>query len=360
MTILDKYLLRETYRYFFIVLTMVIAIYLAVDFFEKIDNFMEAKLPFSRAVDFFLNSIPFVFSQIIPVGILLAILISFGMMNKHNELIALRSCGLSVYRLIKPILALGFMFTIILFFLLEAIVPVTIIKANHIWLYEVRKIQATTTTDKNIWIKSKNAIINIRHYDLVEKTIHRVTMNTFDDQFRLTSRLDAEKGVFLNGQWILYEILEQRLDDMESGYTILYHDTMPVELDMSPEKLKQVTKNSSEMNIKELYEYIQTIEMEGYSSTRFLVDFHAKISFPFVCVIMVVAGIGIACKNQLKDGLPSSIAYGIGAAFLYWVLHSFCISLGYGEMLPPVIAAWSTNAIFLSIGIILLIKADQI
>ncbi len=108
MTILDKYLAREIFRYFFMVLILVVAIYLAVDFFEKIDNFMEAELPFSRTIDFFLHTIPFVLSQIIPVGVLLSVLICFGMMNKHNELTALRSCGISIYSLIKPILILGF------------------------------------------------------------------------------------------------------------------------------------------------------------------------------------------------------------------------------------------------------------
>ena len=136
------------------VLILVVAIYLAVDFFEKIDDFMEAGLPFSRTIDFFLHSIPFVLSQIIPVGVLLSVLICFGMMNKHNELTALRSCGISIYSLIKPILAIGFAFSFVLFFLSEAIVPITMTTANRIWLNEVRKEQAISTRENNIWMKT--------------------------------------------------------------------------------------------------------------------------------------------------------------------------------------------------------------
>ncbi len=360
MTILDKYLIREIFRYFFMVLILVVAIYLAVDFFEKIDNFMEAGLPLSRMIDFLLHTIPFVLSQIIPVGILLSVLISFGMMNKHNELTALKSCGISVYLLTKPILALGLVFTFALFLLSEAIVPITMTTANRIWLNEVRKEKAVATRENNIWMKSHNDIMHIRHYNPAEKTLYKVTLNTFDDQFRLIRRIDAERGVFSDGQWILSEILEQKLDDTGFSYDIFFHDSMPAQLDMNPERLQQVTKRSSEMDIKELLNYIHTIEDEGYSATQYRVDFHSKIAFPFVCVILVLAGVGIACKNQLKDGIPSGIAYGIGMAFLYWVLNSFCISLGYGEMLPPIIAAWTTNTIFLCFGIIMLIHTEQI
>ena len=360
MTILDKYLTREILRFFLMVLILVVAIYLAVDFFEKIGDFMEAGLPFSRTIDFFLHSIPFVLSQIIPVGVLLSVLICFGMMNKHNDLTALRSCGISIYSLIKPILAIGFAFSFLLFFLSEAVVPITMTTANRIWLNEVKKEQAVATRENNIWMKTPNGIMHVRHYNPAEKTLYKVTLNTFDDHFRLIRRLDAERGVFSNGQWVLYDILEQNLDDTGSSYTIAFHDSMPVQLDMNPERLKQVAKKTSEMDIKELYDYIHTIEDEGYSATQYRVDFHSKIAFPFVCIILVLAGVGIACKNRMKDGLPSGIAYGIGMAFLYWVLNSFCISLGYGEMLPPIIAAWATNAVFLCFGIIMLMQAEQI
>jgi lipopolysaccharide export system permease protein len=360
MTILDKYLTREILRYFLMVLILVVAIYLAVDFFEKIGDFMEAGLPISRAFEFFLHSIPFVLSQIIPVGVLLSVLICFGMMNKHNELTALRSCGISIYSLIKPILAIGFAFSFVLFFLSEAIVPITMTTANRIWLNEVKKEQAISTRENNIWMKTPNGIMHIRHYIPAEKTLYKVTLNTFDDHFRLIRRLDAERGVFSNGQWTLFEVLEQKLDETGFSYTIAFHDSMPVQLDMNPERLQQVAKKTSEMNIKELSDYIRTIEDEGYSATQYRVDFHSKIAFPFVCVILVLAGVGIACKNQMKDGLPAGIAYGIGMAFLYWVLNSFCISLGYGEMLPPIIAAWATNAVFLCFGIIMLMHAEQI
>jgi lipopolysaccharide export system permease protein len=359
INVLYKYLIRETLRYFFMVLILVVVIYLSVDFFEKIGDFMEAGLPFSHVIEFFIFSIPFVISQILPVGILLSVLICFGLMNKHNELTALRSCGISLYTMLKPILTYGVIFTFILFFISEAVVPITMTTANYIWLKEVKKEQAVSTRENNIWMKNQNVIIHIRHYNPKDQTLYKVAVNCFDDQFKLVRRLDADHGSFVDGRWILYEILEQELDESGS-YNMLYHESMPVDLDMNPERLKQVAKKTSEMGLFELLHHIHSIEDEGYTATQYRVDFHSKIAFPFVCIILVLAGMGISCRNRLKDGLPASIAYGIGMAFLYWVLNSFCISLGYGEMLPPIIAAWATNVILLCFSLVLLMQVEQL
>jgi lipopolysaccharide export system permease protein len=76
------------------------------------------------------------------------------------------------------------------------------------------------------------------------------------------------------------------------------------------------------------------------------VDLHAKIAFPFVCLIMGAVGVGIAAGRRTGASLPAAVTIGIGAAFLYWILHSFCISLGRGEILPPAVAAWAANFVF--------------
>ena len=96
MPIINKYLIREVLKYQIVILVMVIGIYIAVDFFEKIDDFLEKGLPFSKALSFFLYKTPFIVAQITPVGLLLAVLVVFGLMNKNNEIIALKSGGISI------------------------------------------------------------------------------------------------------------------------------------------------------------------------------------------------------------------------------------------------------------------------
>jgi lipopolysaccharide export system permease protein len=72
---------------------------------------------------------------------------------------------------------------------------------------------------------------------------------------------------------------------------------------------------------------------------------------------MGAVGVGIAANRKIGSSLPGAIAVGIGAAFLYWILHSFCVSLGRGEVLPPVVAAWTANFVFACFGVIMVQSA---
>ena len=358
MSIIYKYLTREILKYFGIVLAMVIGIYIAVDFFEKIDDFLEARLPLSMAFSYFIFKIPFILSQVIPICILLAVLVVFGLMRKNNEIVALQSSGIGVYYLLKPVFFIGLFLSIFLFFLSEAIVPLTMGKANIIWLKDVRKESAVISKEKDIWIKSNRSITHIKYYHPEDKTIFGITINDFDEDFRIIKRIDAQKGVFNQGKWFLQEVMEQHFRPEDGNNSIKFYEDKEEKFDFLPADLKRVIKKSEEMNFKELFSYVKKIEAEGYDATVYKVDLHAKIAFPLVCIIMCVVGTGLAARVKIKESLPVSIAYGLGVAFLYWVLHSFCVSLGYGEMLPSGIAAWAANFIFLCLGVFTLLNAE--
>ena len=368
-------------RHFGMVLAMVVCIYMAVDFFENIDSFIDKNLPLPTISAFFLNKIPFVVAQITPVGILLAVLIAFGLMSKNNEIIALKSSGISIYSLVRPSLGIGILVSIFLFFLAEVIVPATMETVNRIWIEDVRGEKSVMSREKDIWIKQERSIMHIKYYNSKEKAIYGITVNHFDDDFNLVRRIDAQKGVFYEqtwlmqekeisrdgtrrlkifqeSRWVLQEIMEQSLDKRSGQYQVMVKKRKIENLKFIPDDLTQVIKKSEEMNFKELLEYIRKVEAEGYDATSYRVDLYGKTALPFVCIIMVLVGTGIGVREKVKEGLPISVTFGIGIALLYWVFYSFCVSLGYGEMLPPFIAAWTANLLFLCVGTILLLNAE--
>jgi len=358
MSIIYKYLSREILKNFGVILVAVISIYIAVDFFEKIDDFMEADLPFSRAITFFIYNTPFVVAQIMPVGLFLAILVVFGLMSKNNEIIALKSSGVSIYALLWPVLSLGLMCTILLFFLSEVIVPISTGKANEIWLREVRKEMAITTREKNVWIKGNRAIIHIRFYDAENRTLHGISVNRFDKDFNLIRRVDAKKAVFQKGKWVLNDSMVQTYEKKTGKYQIKFYDERAEVLDFVPADLKRVMRKSQEMSFKELMGYIKKVEKEGYDATSYRVDLQAKIAFPFVCIVLCLVGTGLSFRGRINESLPVVIAYGLGIVFLYWIFQSFCVSLGYGEMLPPLIAVWTANIIAACAGVLVLLYVE--
>ena len=357
MSTIDRYLTKEIIKHFAIVLMTASGIYLSVDFFENVDKFINAGLPVSRILLFFQLKLPLIAAQITPVGILLAVLITFGLMNKNNEIIALKSGGMSVYHFLRPILFLGLLITVCLFFLSEIMVPITISKANEIWRREVKK-YTITSTHKNIWFKGRHSISHISYFNPKDQTISGITLNYFDEEFRLTRRFDAAKGQFKQGQWVFYDTMEQVLDKKTGSYDVELQSEKVEDIDFLPEDLKRIAKKSEEMSFQELYRYVQDIESEGYDATPYRVDFHGKFALPAACLILCIIGTGISLRKNTNQGLSVPIIYGITVVFLYWISQSFCLSLGYGGLLSPVIAAWTANFIFACFAGINLLNAE--
>jgi lipopolysaccharide export system permease protein len=357
MPIIYRYITVEILRTFAVVLAVVVGIYLTVDFFEKIDDFLNVGLSFSRAAIFFLHKLPFIIAQVMPVGILISVIMTLGLMNKRNELTALKSSGMSPIYLLKPLIGLGLVSGLLLFCLSEAIVPMTVGKANEVWLQEVRKKTVTRTREKNIWLKGNRRINHIAVYHPEGRALFGLTVYEFDDSFRIIRRLDAKKALFENNRWLLEDVMLQHWTSDEN-FEVLWHDQMEQTLDFSPDDLSYTVKRSEEMGYLELREYIEKVETEGYDAAIYRVDLHAKAAFPVVCLVVCLIGSGLALKRGFKEHLPAAVISGIATAFLYWVLHSFSLSLGYAQMLPPLAAAWLANFVFLCAAVINLLHID--
>jgi lipopolysaccharide export system permease protein len=357
MSILDRYILKEIIKSFAIVLAAATGIYLVVDFFENVDKFMEAGVTIGRMLQFLQLKLPLITVQITPVGILLAVLITFGLMNKNNEIIALKSGGMSIYYFIRPIIAVGLLSSILLFLLSEVVVPVTISKANDIYRTEVKK-YTHTRGQKNIWFKSHRCIAFISYFNPRKKSVSGITLNYFDSRFKLKRRVDAATGVFQKGQWVFKDIMVQELNEKTGSYDIRFHKNKIEKIDFLPEDLQRVAKKSEEMGFKELLYYIQDVEDEGYDATPYRVDLQGKFALPMACLIVSLIGAGISVRRTSRHGFTVNIALGIAVIFLFWIAHSFCMSLGYGGMLPPIIAAWMANFIFACFAIFNLLNAE--
>jgi lipopolysaccharide export system permease protein len=346
MMIIYRYVTREILITFLIVLVAVMSIYVAIDFIEKIDNFMEAGVSAGRCLIHLIYKLPFIAVQIAPVGFLLSILIALGVMSKNNEMIALRSCGIGKRYVLKPTLVLGLFFCATLFITADMVVPAFMAKANQIWLHEVRKKNIYASKTNDIWMRAARQIIHIKQYSPEEKRVAGITIHTFDDEFRLEKRVDAQTGAFENDRWQLKDAIEQRLEKETDTYRVQLHQTLAAHIDIHPEDLAQATKRSDEMGLAELSRYIEKVEREGYGATRYRVDYQGKIASPFVCIFLSILGTGIALRGKLREGMPVSITYGLAITFLYWIFNSLCLALGYAEMLPPVVAAWMANLVF--------------
>jgi len=358
MSVIDKYVSREILKFCTIVLVGALGLYLIVDFFRRIDNFLEAGLALSRARVYFQLKLPQMVAEITPFSILLGVLIPLGLMNKNNEILALRSSGVNTYYLLRPALIIGLAATLFLFLLSELVVHVTLSKANHIWWTEVKKKSAVTLKQNDIWIKGRRSIYNIAYYNPQKKMMFKIALNYLDKDFRLIKRIDAREAIFRSGNWVFFDGIEQILDQQDGSYKVSSFKERIEPVDFLPDDLMRVFKNPEEMNVKELFAFIQDAESEGYDTTNYWVDFFNKFAYPFVCLIMSVIATGIATMGRMQKNLFLSIVTGLVLVFIYWVLHGFCLSLGYGGRLPPLLAAWFSNILFGLLALFILLNAD--
>ncbi|MGD9017930.1 MAG: LPS export ABC transporter permease LptG [Desulfobacterales bacterium] len=355
LTILSRYIIREIVKYLCAILVCIMVIYLVADIVNKVDDLPETDIAVYKIIFCFIAQTPL--EQFLPASTLLSVLVVFGLMGKHCEILALKSSGISQWRLVKPVMGVGVAISIILFVAAEFVFPVVRAKANRIWHNEVQMGQIARERD-NIWIKDGNLIYHFNRYDPDRQILFGIAVSELNSRFQLVRRLDAKQGGYNGREWILKGVMEQRMMSGGGFADVTLFDELKMSLGLSPEDLKSVAKSGDEMGLWELAGYISKVESEGYDATSHRVDFHSKLAFPFLGVMLCLLGSGIALIGGRAPNLPMLVLSGIGVAFGYWVLRSFCISLAYGSMLSPFLGAWIPNLVFVVVGGYLLLSGS--
>ena len=358
MKIITKYLYKEFFTFFFISLSTFLMIYMVVEFFGKIDNFLEANVPMNVAFSYFIYQIPLSIQQLIPVSVLISVMLMLGIMNKHNEILAMKNCGLSLFNLSYPIIAISILIGIGSFFLSESIVPITSSMANNIWNIQVeRRTPKGAYKLSQLWYRGKGSIYQIRTYDSRKNIIEGFSIFFFDKGFALTKRIDARKATWINDRWYLNDGLIQEIGPDGSWKSIAF-TKHTIQLPEGPQNFETTMKAPEEMGFWELRRYAKKISEEGYDSTRSQVDLHIKIAFPFISPVLTLVGIPLALRRK-RGGIALSITFGIGISFLYLLTFGLSRSLAISGVLPPILGAWIANLLFSLFGVYLMLLEES-
>jgi lipopolysaccharide export system permease protein len=357
MRVISRYIISELIKIIAICLGVVIALYLVIDFFERIDDFLEARLPLSLALQFFLLKLPLIAQQGIPMGVLMGTLISLGLMARSNELLALKAGGVSPALVVGPILSIALFLSLADFTLAEYVVPLTSRRANYIWNVQVRNRPVPSSFfQEKIWYKSDQAVYNIRVLHPKRQVLEGVTIHMFDRSFHVLKRIEARRGEWDGQTWIFSDgILINRTAD--GGYSMERFQRRRFPLKEHPQDFQHLEKAPEEMTIGELSRYVAKIKSEGYDATRYQVDFHAKIAFPFTSFVMALLGVGVALYQGKNSGIAVGVAVSVALAFVYLVIFQFVLRIGYTGHLQPLMAAWIPNVFFGIASIFLFIHA---
>lgn len=342
---------------FFTILISFIGIYLLVEFFERVDDFVEHHATLYDSINYFIFKLPLIIFQITPFAVLLATVLTLCVFSKNNELIAMRSSGISLMEISSPIILLSILISILTFIGNEYIIPYTNQKHKYIFDTKIRKKQprGIFRTHKMWFHGEDNTIWNIQLFDGTRDTMKGVTLYKFTRENVLSERIDAALVKWEKGKWNFQDgsIIDFSKD---GGFTTIKFDSKDMFFSEKPADFKNIKKDPEEMSFNEIYAYVKELKSKGFDDTKYSVDMYVKLAAPLSSFIMALFGIPFSLRSGRSGGIFKGIAATIVIGFSYWIVSSIGITMGHSGTLPPFIAAWATNIFFIAIGLYLLIS----
>jgi lipopolysaccharide export system permease protein len=360
MPIVFRYLFREYAKIFFMCFAGLMTIYLVIDFFEKVRRFLSYDARWMDVLTYFALKIPAISFQIIPLAVLMATLLTLGLLSRNNEITALRACGISLPWIASPFLTFAVMMTLLLLLFSSTIIPLATTKAEEIRVISIEKKPASAALKlPQPWTRvDADTLLHVTSIALGGHTLAGVQLFHFDQAFRLTDMTEAQEAHYADRSWTLRRGFHRRFS-RDGSVTVNEFDRKPVVLTLIPSDFTGGLAGESElMTFHDIRESRSRLYQHGSQFARLLTDYYGRIAFPLVTVIMVLVGIALSLRRSGIRG--GSMAIGIGQAllvgFLYWAAHSISIAFGRGGALPPVVAGWLTNVLFTSYGLYLMLK----
>jgi len=327
-------------------------LFVIIEFFEHIDIFTSSFNNFFHSIIYIILKLPYYVNLILPLSFLISMLILFIIMIRNNEVMVIRTSGISTFSLMRPFLILSCVLIVSTFIIAELIIPYTSNTAEYIYRVNIKK-EEPYVFFKNykIWYKRGNIITNIDFYDTKKDIIKGLTVLELSKDYTINKRLDASEGTWNNGLWVFSNVVERTFKEDKVKTKKTYKKLNAI-IQEPPSVFKVVQKNPEEMGYQELSKYIRKLKRDGHDIRRYLVDLYNKISFPFINLVMVFAAFSVGLRYVKTRGISRGILSGIVVGAFYWFFHSVSLSLGYSEIFPPLFAAWLSNIVFLSAGII--------
>jgi lipopolysaccharide export system permease protein len=351
--ILEKYVAREFLKLVGLSLLTFVSLFIVVDFFEKIDRLVRAQLGAGALLEYLLLKLPFAVGQVLPAAVLLGVMLTFGLMSRSHETMAIRTSGLNILSLVRPTVIYAGVVALLLLSLNLYLIPWSQGQLDLFWQTKVEKKPPRDLHNlEHFWYKGDQAIYNIVTFRKDIQTLEGVKIYLFDRQFHLIQIIAAARAQWQDNHWRFFGGYVQFFD-AAGGITGEKFQERDLVLTEHPKDFADLEKKVTVMNVNELYRYMARLERDGYKSTPYRVDLYSRFSLAVTPLVLVMLGLGLALRHE-QIHLTSMVAVGLGLMFGYWLLFGFCASFGQAGSIPPLLAAIAPHLGFGSLAGLLL------
>ncbi len=357
--LLDDLVLRDFGMNLAMVLATFLMLLLVFTLFELLGDILRNQISPLVVGDYLLNVSPYFLYNIAPLSMLLAVLITLGVMQRANEITAIKATGISIYRVITPLLVVAAMLAAALFFSDQFYLPHANKRQDALRnLIKGKPAQTYLNPDRKWIFGQQSDIYYYQLFDSDRDQFGRLTVFQFDPAtFQLTKRIYADRAHWEDGlqRWVCTQGWER---DLRGSAIENYHtfdvSTFPT-LSEPPTYFKKEVKQSSEMNYEQLRRYIHDLQQSGFDVVRLRVQLQKKLAFPIITLVMAVLAIPFSLSAG-RRGAITGVAVAVGIAVVYWTVAGLFEAMGNISQLPPVLAAWSPDVIFALVGGYLILK----
>ena len=357
--LIDIYLLRRFVYYFVVLMAAFVFLFETFTFFELLDDIARHRVPFLIVVDYFRYLAPYLLYQLAPLGALVSVLVTLGIMSKNNEIVAIKASGISMYRLTVPLLLAGLALAVTMIVLDDTYLPYANQRQDALHnLIKGRPPQ--TYTHPQRWIFGEGS--KIYNYDLFDPTqnlfggltVLEIDPLTFQVRRRVfASRArwsESQKVWVLEGSWVR---------DFVDGAIVRYERLPAVislpELTEPPAYFNREVRQAFQMSWRELRTYIEGLRRAGFDVSTLTVQWHEKIAFPLLAPVSMLLAIPFAFLVGTR-GAVGGVALGVAFGIAYWSVAKLLEAMGGVGQLPPFLAGWSPDIIFFFLGLYFFFK----
>ncbi len=348
---LDRYILREFYKWLILMLVAVIALFIIVNFFETIDKFVDKKPGIISIVRYYYFQIPGLIILLFPMAHLLAGFFSIGEMARRLEILAIKASGINLYRLIAILSIAGIINSFIAFGVGEFLTPVANRKFRYVKTVEIEKRSSPFRRifARNLSFFGRSDYLYFFKYinSRDNRAIGIVIMKIRNGE--VIKRIDAKTGFFKNGHWILDQVSVRNFkgDEVEVKF---YNKKEFPELSESPFNLLKEQYELDEMSVFDLMKQLKALKSAGLNYMKVLAEIHVRFAFPFANFVILFFSLPLAASMR---GRGRALGFGLSVllSFIYWGILQTAKIMGQLGKVDPLIAAWIPNIVFFIPGL---------
>jgi len=358
-TLIDDYVLRDFFVYLGMILSSFLVLVIVFTLFELLGDILRNQIPPTVVAEYLLNVTPYLLYNVAPLVMLLAVLVTFGLMQRSNEITAIKATGTSIYRIVTPVVFAAAVLAVALFFADQFYLPHTNKRQEALHNQIKGKPAQTYLRPDRKWIFGQHSdIYYYQFFDPDRDQFGNLTVFQLDRAtFALTRRVHADRAHWAENlnRWEYEQGWDRTLNHSAIvNYRPFDVATFP-ELPETPSYFKKEVKQYNEMNYEELRRYIRDLQQSGFDVVRLRMRLHEKLSYPLITLIMALLAIPFSLSTG-KRGAITGVAVAVGIAVFYIVVTRFFEAMGDQSLLPAALAAWSPDMIFILVGGYLILK----